>query len=123
MSSISAMGPRFFHWKSKLWLRGGRSRLALSENIENDFVSAVCDRFMPSTRTKLRDPYKIRFGIFLKIKMFLILWYGVAESSFCSKMLSFIICSTRCFDVYFVGVMFVFSESSPDSHRNLIPLT
>ena len=34
MSSISAMGPQFFHWKSKIWVRGGRSRLALSENIE-----------------------------------------------------------------------------------------
>ena len=33
MSSISAMGPHFFHWKNKLWVRGGRSRLALSENI------------------------------------------------------------------------------------------
>jgi hypothetical protein len=65
MSSISAMGPHCFHWKNKLWVRGGRSRLALSENIENDlFFSAVYDRFMPSKPANLRDPYKIRFSIF-----------------------------------------------------------
>ena len=39
MSSISAMGPHFFHWKNKLWVRGGRSRLALSENIEKNRLS------------------------------------------------------------------------------------
>ena len=64
MSSISAMGPHFFHWKNKLWVRGGRSRLALSENIENYFLGAVHDRFMPSKPANLRDPYKIRFSIF-----------------------------------------------------------
>ena len=68
MSSISAMGPHFFHWKNKLWVRGGRSRLALSENIENYLFSAVYDRFMPSKPANLRDPYKIRFSIFLKVK-------------------------------------------------------
>ena len=43
-SSISAMGPQSFHWKNKLCVRGGRSRLALSENIENDFfpLSMTC---------------------------------------------------------------------------------
>ena len=66
MSSISAMGPHFFHWKNKLWVRRGRSRLALSENIENYYLSAVCDRFMPSKPANLRDPYKIHFSIFFK---------------------------------------------------------
>ena len=61
MSSISAMGPHFFHWKNKLWVRGGRSRLALSENIENYFFGAVNDRLIPSKPANLRDPYKIRF--------------------------------------------------------------
>ena len=61
MSSISAMGPHFFHWKNKLWVRGGRSRLALSENIENYFFEAVNDRLIPSKPANLRDPYKIRF--------------------------------------------------------------
>ena len=65
MSNISAMGPHFFHWKNKLWVRGGRSRLALSENIEH-FFSAVNDRFMPSKPANLRDPYKIRFSIFFE---------------------------------------------------------
>ena len=64
MSSISAMGPPFFHWKNKLWVREGRSRLALSENIGNYFFQAVYDRFMPSKPANLRDPYKIRFSIF-----------------------------------------------------------
>ena len=83
MSSISAMGPHFFHWKNKLWVRGGRSRLALSENINKYFFSAVYDRFMPSKPANLRAPYKIRFSILLKNqKMLLILWYGVAASSF-----------------------------------------
>ena len=50
------MGPHFFHWKNKLWVRGGRSRLALSENLEK---SAVYDRFMPSKPANLRDPYNI----------------------------------------------------------------
>ena len=66
MSSISAMGPHFFHWKNKLWVRGGRSRLALSENIENYFLGAVYDRFMPSKPANLRDPIKIRFSIFFE---------------------------------------------------------
>ena len=64
MSSISVMGPHFFHWKNKLWVRGGRSRLALSENIEKN--QAVYDRFMPSKPANLRDPYKIRFSIFFE---------------------------------------------------------
>ena len=64
MSNISAMGPHLFHWKNKLWVRGGRSRLALSENIENYLFGAVYDRFMPSKPANLRDPYKIRFSIF-----------------------------------------------------------
>ena len=66
MSSISAMGPHFFHWKNILWVRGGRSRLALSENIESYFFSAVYDRFMPSKPANLRDPYKLRFSIFFE---------------------------------------------------------
>ena len=66
MSSISVMRPHFFHWKNKLWVREGRSRLALSENIENDFCSAVYDRFMPSKPANWRDPYKIRFNIFFE---------------------------------------------------------
>ena len=66
MSSISAMGPHFFHWKNKLWVRGGRSRLALSENIENYFFGAVNDWLIPSKPANLRDPYKIRFSIFLQ---------------------------------------------------------
>ena len=66
MSSISAMGPHFFHWKNKLWVWGGRSRLALSENIKNYFWGAVYDRFMPSKPPNLRDPYKIRFSIFFE---------------------------------------------------------
>ena len=66
MSSISAMGPHFFHWKNKLWVRGGRSRLALSENIENYFFGAVNDRLIPSKPANLRDPYKIRFSIFFE---------------------------------------------------------
>ena len=66
MSSISAMGPHFFHWKNKLWVRGGRSRLALSENIEIYFGGAVYDRFMPSKPANLRDPYKIRFSVFFE---------------------------------------------------------
>ena len=37
MSSIWAMGPHFFHWKNKLWVQGGGSRLALSEKIEKMF--------------------------------------------------------------------------------------
>ena len=84
MSSISAMGPHLFHWKNKLWVQGGRSRLALSENIENYFFQAVYDRFMPSKPANLRDPYKIRFSIFFEKskKMLLILWYDVAASSF-----------------------------------------
>ena len=65
MSSISAMGPDFFHWKNKIWVRGGRSRLALSENIDL-FFSAVYDRFMPSKPANLRDPYEIRFSIFFE---------------------------------------------------------
>ena len=65
MSSISAMGPHFFHWKNKLWVRGGRSRLARSENIEKT-NPAVYDRFMPSKPANLRDPYKIRFSIFFE---------------------------------------------------------
>ena len=66
MSSISAMGPQIFHWKNKLWVRGGRSRLALSENIDFVFFSAVFDRFMPSKPANLRVPYKIRFSIFFE---------------------------------------------------------
>ena len=66
MSIISAMGPHFFHWKNKLWVRGGRSRLALSENIENYLFSAVYDRFMPSKPANLRDPYEIRVSIFFE---------------------------------------------------------
>merc|ERR1712015_8272 len=66
MSNISAMGPHFFHWKNKLWVRGGRSRLALSENIENYFFGAVNDRLIPSKPANLRDPYKIRFSIFFE---------------------------------------------------------
>ena len=66
MSSIWAMGPHFFHWKNKLWVWGGRSRLALSENIENYFFGAVYDRFMPSKPANLRDPLKIRFSIFFE---------------------------------------------------------
>ena len=89
MSSISAMGPHFFHWKNKLWVRGGRSRLALSENIEK---SAVYDKFMPSKPANLRDPYKIRFSIFSeKSKMLLILWCGVAASSFFPRFSVFLI--------------------------------
>ena len=66
MSSISAMGSHFFHWKNKLWVRGGRSRLALSENIENYFFGAVNDRFMHSKPANLRDPIRIRFSIFFE---------------------------------------------------------
>ena len=66
MSSISAMGPHFFHWKNKLWVRGGRSRLALSENIDNYFGGAVNDMLIPSKPANLRDPYKIRFSIFFE---------------------------------------------------------
>ena len=65
MSGISAMGPHFFHWKNKLWVRG-RSRLALSENIENYLFGAVYDRFIPSKPADLRDPIKIRFSIFFE---------------------------------------------------------
>ena len=65
MSSISAMGPHFFHWKNKLWVWGGRSRLALSENIKKK-IGAVYDRFMPSKPANLRDPLKIRFSIFFE---------------------------------------------------------
>ena len=65
MSSISAMGPDFFHWKNKIWVRGGRSGLVLSENIAF-FFQAVYDRFMPSKPANLRDPLKIRFSIFFE---------------------------------------------------------
>ena len=66
MSSISAMGPHFFHWKNKLWVWGGRSRLALSENIKRQIWGAVYDRFMPSKPANLRDPLKIRFSVFFE---------------------------------------------------------
>ena len=66
MSSISAMGPHFFHWENKLWVWGGRSRLALSENIKKYLFGAVYDRFMPSKPANLRDPLKIRFSIFFE---------------------------------------------------------
>ena len=65
MSSISAMGPHLFHWKNKLWVRGGRSRLALAENIKKK-LGAVYDRFMPAKPANLRDPLKIRFSIFFE---------------------------------------------------------
>ena len=111
MSSISAMGPHFFHWKNKLWVHLGISRLALSENIDFFGGGAVYDRFMPSKPANLRDPYKIRFSICLKNqKMLLILWYGVAANS-CFPRFSFfflflfdqILC--RCL---FLLVIFVF---------------
>ena len=52
VSSISAMGPHFFHEKNKLRVRGGRSRLALSENIENHFfrlsMTGSCPQTLPT---------------------------------------------------------------------------
>ena len=110
MSSISAMGPHFFHWKNKLWVRGGRSRLALSEYIENYSFSAVYDRFMPSKPANLTDPYKIRFSIFFeKSKLLLILWYGVAASSFFPRFsFFFIFVRPDFFRFLFFGVIFVF---------------
>ena len=58
MSSISAMGPHFFHWNNKLWVRGGRSRLALSENIENYFgglsMTGSCPQNLPTWETHLK---------------------------------------------------------------------
>ena len=56
MSSISAMGPHFFHWKNKLWVRGGRSRLALSENIENYFFGAVYDHCVQVVKESAHQP-------------------------------------------------------------------
>ena len=58
MSSISAMGPHFFHWKNKLWVRGGRSRLALSENIENYFLglsmTGSCPQNLPTWEANIK---------------------------------------------------------------------
>ena len=107
MSSISAMGPHFFHWKNKLWVRGGRSRLALSENKENYFFSAVYDRFMPSKPANLRDPYKIRFSIFFW-KNLLILWYGVAAISSVPRFSVFNFFSTRFFSKFICWIIFYF---------------
>ena len=106
MSSISAMGPHFFHWKNKLWVRGGRSRLALSENIENYFFQAVYDRFMPSKPANLRDPYKIRFSIFFeksKIVVNPMVWR--CREFFFSKIFGcfFVFFDQIFFDVYVFG--------------------
>ena len=101
MSSISAMGPHFFHWKNKLWVRGGRSRLALSENIENDFKPAVYDRFMPSKPANLRDPYKIRFSIFFEKSKHVVnpmVWR--CREFFFSKIFVFYFRSTSFFSIF-----------------------
>ena len=103
MSSISAMGPHFFHWKNKLWVRGGRSRLARSENVENYFFSAVYDRFMPSKPANLRDPYKIRFSIFFEKSKHVVnpmVWR--CREFFFSKMFVLYLCSTSFFSELYV---------------------
>ena len=107
MSSISAMGPHFFRWKNKLWVRGGRSRLALSENIEHDFSFAVYDRFMPSKPANLRDPYKIRFSIFFeKSKNVANPMVWRCREFFFSKISSFLFFSTRLFPIFIVWGQF-----------------
>ena len=102
MSSVSAMGPYFFHWKNKLWVRGCRSRLALSENIEF-FFQAVYDRFMPSKPADLRDPYKLRFSIFLKKSR-----NGVNPMV------------RRCRDFFFSKIFGFYNFSRPDFFSNFI---
>ena len=109
MSSISAMGPHFFHWKNKLWVRGGRSRLALSENIENYFFQAVYDRFMPSKPANLRDPYKIRFSIFFeKSKNVVNPMVWRCREFFFPRFSVFIFVRPDFFRFLFFGVIFVF---------------
>ena len=112
MSSIWAMGPLFFHRKNKLWVWGGRSRLALSENIKKYFFGAVYDRFMPSKPANLRAPIKIRFSIFFeKSKILLILWYGVAASSFFPRCSAFLIWFDHIFfEFYFLMSFLYFKE-------------
>ena len=118
MSSISAMGPHFFHWKNKPWVRGGRSRLARSENIENHFFGAVYDRFMPSKPANLRDPIKIRFGIFFfgksKIVVNPMVWR--CREFFFSKMFGFLDLFRHLFSILnFWGHFPIFR------HRTLCP--
>ena len=83
MSSISAMGHHFFHWKKKRWVRGGRSRVALSENIEIDFFRLSMTGSCPQNLSTWETHIKYALVYFLKNqKLLLILWYGVAASSF-----------------------------------------
>ena len=103
MSSISAMGPHFFHWKNKLWVWGGRSRLALSENIKNYFFGAVYDRFMPSKPANLRDPYKIRVSIFFE-----------KPKNVVNPMV------WRCREFFFPKIFCFFNFIRPDVFRNLV---
>ncbi len=118
MSSISAMGPHFFHWKNKLWVRGGRSRLALSENIENYFFGTVNDRLIPSKPANLRDPYKIRFSIFFeKSKNAVNPMVWRCREFFFSNIFGFFnFCSTSFFfELYLFGHFSIFR------HRTLCP--
>ena len=105
MSSVSAMGPHFFHWKNKLWVWGGRSRLALSENIVNYFLGAVNDRLIPSKPANLRDPYKIRFSIFFEKPKDVVnpmVWR--CREFFFSKLFGFLFCFDQMFfEFYFLG--------------------
>ena len=57
------MGPLFLHQNTKLWMWGGRSRLALPENIGTSFLSAVHVRRIPSKHATSRNPYKIRLRV------------------------------------------------------------
>ena len=109
MSSISAMGPHFFHWKNKLWVHLGISRLALSENIDFFGGGAVYDRFMPSKPANLRDPYKIRFSIFFeKSKSVVNPMVWRCREFFFSRVSVFLIFFDQIFlDVYFLGSFLV----------------
>ena len=122
MSSISAMGPHFFHWKNKLWVRGGRSRLALSENIKNHFfrlsMTGSCPQNLPTWETHI----KYALAYFLKNrKMLLILWYGVAASFFSQD-----VCVFKCFfdqmfsESYFLGHFSIWRHRA---NYHEIPLT
>ena len=110
MSSISAMGPHFFHWKKKLWVRGGRSRLALSENIGIYFfrlsMTGSCLQNLPTWETHIK--YALVY-VLKNQELLLIPWYGVAASSFFPRFSFFFnVCRPYFFECYFCWVIFVF---------------
>ena len=99
MSSISAMGPHFFHWENKLWVRGGRSRLALSENIEIYFfrlsMTGSCPQNLPTWETH------IHFSIFFeKSKNVVNPMVWRCREFFISKIFVFLMFPTRFFSIF-----------------------